>query len=428
MSRGIRLLRPDRSQIRWDSVDLDSQLPPDHRARLVWAFVQTLDLDAFHARIKARDDLPGRPASDPAVVLAVWLYATLDGVGSARAIERLCEQHAAYRWLAGGVPVNHDILSEFRRDSGPLLDRLLTQSLTALIAEGLVGLEEMAIDGTKVRARAGHNSLAGRERLERIEAAVAKRVSALKSEMEQDASAAERQRRARGLRAVEERAERIARARQRLHELEQEQAERAKRDARAARTEPKVSLSDPEVRQMRMPDGAVHPAWNVQVGTAKGFVVAIDPTDRRNDTGLAPGLVEQAEQRCGKAPKRLLADGTAMTIDDIVTLAKRDPLLEVYSPPVKQRDTITPAGERNRRSQLKHEPDAVKAWRERMDSDAGKEVYRRRKLTEHVHAKMKNRGFAWMVVHGMKAVRGVCFLHAIAHNLLHAHGVRCQLA
>jgi transposase len=164
VSQGIRLLRADRSQVIWDRVDLDSQLPPDHRARLVWAFVQTLDLKAFHARIKARDDLPGRPASDPAVLLAIWLHATLDAVGSARAIERLCEHHAAYRWLAGGVPVNHDMLSAFRRDSGPLLDQLLTQSLTALIAEGLISLKEMAIDGTKVRARAGDGSMSGRER------------------------------------------------------------------------------------------------------------------------------------------------------------------------------------------------------------------------------------------------------------------------
>ena len=143
------------------------------------------------------------------MLLALWLYATLDGVGSARAIERLCEHHAAYRWLAGGVPANHDMLSEFRRDSGALLDQLLTQGLTALIAEGLISLEELAIDGTKVRRRAGHNSLAGRERLDRIETTVAERVATLKSELDQDAGADERKRQARSLRAAEERARRI---------------------------------------------------------------------------------------------------------------------------------------------------------------------------------------------------------------------------
>ncbi len=430
MSHGIRLLRPDRVQLRWDTIDQDSQLPPDHRARLVWGFVGTLDLSAFHARIKARDDLPGRPAADPAVLLAMWLYATLDGVGSARAIERLCDQHAAYRWLAGGVPVNHDMLSEFRRDSGALLDNLLTQSLTALIAEGLIGLEEMAIDGTKVRACAGRNSLAGRERLERIETAVAERVATLKNELEQDAGAVEKKRQAHALRVAEERAARIARAKQRLTELEQEKLERAKRRAKqeAAKSPPSVSTSDPEVRQMRMADGATHPAWNVQVATAEGFVVSIEPTDRRNDSGLAAGLVEQVEQRCGVVPNRLLADATAMTVDEIETLAERCPDLQVYSPPARQRGTITLAAERNRRWQLRHEPPAVKDWRSRMASEAGKDVYRRRKLTEHAHAKMKNRGFGRMLVHGIAKVRSVCFLQAIAHNLLHAHRVRCAAA
>lgn len=426
MSQGIRLLRPDRAQLRWEMVDLDSQLPQDHRARLVWAFVQSLDLSAFHARIKARDDLPGRPASDPAVLLAIWLYATLEAIGSARAIERLCQHHAAFRWLAGGVPVNHDMLSAFRRDSGPLLDQLMSQSLTALIAEGLVTLEELAIDGTKVRARAGDGSMTGRERLGRIEAAVTERVKELKAELEQDASTAERKRLARGVRAAEERAARIERARQRLIVLENEQATRAKRDARAAKSEPKVSTADPDVRQMRMPDGSVHPGWNVQVATARGFVVAIDPTDRRSDNGLAPGLVEQVVRRCARRPERLLADATAMTMDDIVTLTACHPGLEIYSPTPKQRGIVTPGGQRNRRSQLQREPDAVKVWRERMASDAGKAVYKRRKLTEHAHAKMKNRGFARMPVHGVKAVRSVCYMHAITQNLWHAHALRSR--
>jgi transposase len=160
MTRGLRLLRPERCQPGWDLVDLDSQLDPEHRARVVWAFVQALDLSALYARIKAAGEAPGRPASDPAVLLAVWLYATADGVGSARAIERLCAHHTAYRWLCGGVPVNHDMRSAFRRDGGPLLDRLLAQSLTGLLAEGLITLEEVAIDGIKTQARAGGGSMA----------------------------------------------------------------------------------------------------------------------------------------------------------------------------------------------------------------------------------------------------------------------------
>ena len=233
MSEGVRVIGPDRAQLRWDMVDLDSQLPDDHRARLVWAFVEGLDLSEFYDRIKARDAVAGRPATDPRVVLAVWLYATLEGIGSARAIDRLCQQHAAYRWLCGGAPINHDLLATFRRENAAQLDRLLTQSLTALIAEKLISLEEMAIDGTKVRARAGRGSMSQRQRLESIEKAVAERVAELKSELEKDPGEPERRRKKRALQAAEERARRVERAQRKLAELAQEQAARARRHAKA---------------------------------------------------------------------------------------------------------------------------------------------------------------------------------------------------
>jgi transposase len=259
MSQGARVHRPDRFQLRWDVVSLDSQLPPEHRARLVWSFVSTLDLGAFYATIKARDDQAGRPASDPAVLLALWLYAILDGVGAARAIERLCQQHAAYRWLCGGVAVNHDMLSAFRRENGARLDDLLTHSLTGLIAEGLVSLEEVAIDGTKVRARASRGSLVQGAKLARIEAAVTARIAALRHEIDADPAAGERRQQARLLRAAQEQAGRVKRAQEHLAARQREAAERAKRHRKeeAAKPPPSVSTSDPEVRQMcRLPPRA----------------------------------------------------------------------------------------------------------------------------------------------------------------------------
>ena len=218
------------------------------------------------------------------------------------------------------------MLSAFRRDSGALLDTLLTHSLTALIAEGLISLEELAIDGTKVRARAGHNSLAGREKLDRIETAVAERVATLNSELEQDAvrrrtqaSGAFPAGRGRTRKADRSSAAATCRTRKRAKE-------------EAAKSAPTVSTSDPDVRQMRMPDGATHPTWNVQVATATGFVVTIEPTDRRNPRvkpegmrGLAVDLVAQIEQRCGEVPKRLLANATAMTVDEIASFGERCP-------------------------------------------------------------------------------------------------------
>jgi len=376
MSQGVRVIGADRAQLRWEMVDLDSQLPDDHRARLVWAFVQGLDLAELYDRIKARDEAAGRPATDPQVVLAVWLYATMEGIGSARAIDRLCQQHAAYRWLCGGAPINHDLLATFRRENAAILDRLLTQSLTGLIAEKLITLEELTIDGTKVRAR------------------------------------------------------RVERAHQKLAELAQEQAERAKTHAKqeAEKGEPKVSVSDPEARLMRLADGAVAPAWNVQVATANGFIVAVDPTNRRNDGGLAPGLVERIVERCGRVPQRLLADTTAMTQEDIVNLAERHPGMTVYSPPSPERADVSAETRRKRCWMRRREAPAVQAWRVRMASEDGRQTYRRRKLTERAHGIIKNRGMSRFLVHGREKVRGVCLLQALALNLGWADTLRRLIA
>jgi transposase len=430
MSEGVRVIRPDRAQLRWDMVDLDSQLPDDHRARLVWAFVESLDLSEFYDRIKARDAVAGRPATDPQVVLAVWLYATLEGIGSARAIDRLCQQHAAYRWLCGGAPINHDLLAEFRRENAALLDRLLTQSVTGLIAEKLVTLEELAIDGTKVRAHAGRGSMSKRKRLESIEQAVAERVAELKSELDTDPAEPERRCKRRALQAAEERARRVKQAQQKLAELEQEKAERAKTHPteEAKKGEPKVSVSDPDARLMRLPDGAAAPAWNVQVATANGFIVEIDPTDRRQDSGTAPGLVEKVAERCGRAPQRLLADTTAMTQDDIVKLAEQHPDLTVYSPPPSERPNVTAKTLHTRRWRRRHEPPPVMAWRARMASEEGQEVYRRRKLTERAHGIIKTRGMTRFLVHGREKVRSVCLLQALALNLSWANTLRRRTA
>ena len=155
----------------------------------VLGHVQSPRCDFIVSYLTARDGIAGRPATDPQVVLAVWLYATMEGVGSARAIDRLCQQHAAYRWLCGGAPINHDLLATFRRENAAALDRLLSRSLTGLIAEKLITLEELMIDGTKVRARAGPGSMSKRKRLERIEKAVAERVAALKEELDKDPAA-----------------------------------------------------------------------------------------------------------------------------------------------------------------------------------------------------------------------------------------------
>jgi hypothetical protein len=196
--------------------------------------------------------------------MALWLYATIEGVGSARELERLAQSDVAYRWLAGGVPVNYHGLADFRVEQVEVLDRLLTQSVTALIGEGLVSLAEIAVDGAKVRASASKESFKTSVKLLKIEAAVAERLAALKQELADDPGASSRRRQTARERAGRDVQARVARARAALERLEAERKSRAKTHARdeARKKAPKASTTDPEARCMRFPDGAIRPAYN----------------------------------------------------------------------------------------------------------------------------------------------------------------------
>ena len=228
MLGGARVLEANRSQLCWDLVDLEALLPAEHRARLVWRFVETLDLAAFYAATRARDGEAGRPAADPKVLLALWLYATLEGVGAARELDRLVSRDVAYRWLAGGLPVNYHGLSDFRVGWSGELDRLLTESVTALVSEGLVALDEIAVDGTKIRSPAASRSFTRGGRLERIERQAAERIERLKREVACDPAAASRRRQAAQQRAAREAEAKVARARTALDRLRQEKEAREK--------------------------------------------------------------------------------------------------------------------------------------------------------------------------------------------------------
>jgi transposase len=424
-----RVIKADRSQLRWDMIDLDGLLPGDHRARVVWRFVEGLDLSPLYAGIGSREGAAGRPASDPAVLLALWLYATVEGVGSARELERLAERDIAYRWLAGGVPVNYHGLADFRVAQVETLDRLLTQSVTALLAEGLVSLSDIAVDGTKVRASASKASFKRSARLSDIEAAVGKRLAALKDELRSDSGASSRRREAARERAARDVQERAQRARAALERLTKEREARAKRHRKdeASKKEPSVSLSDPEARAMRFPDGAVRAAYNAQIAAAptSGVIVSIAMTDRRNDQGLAIPMVDDIARRYGKAPDRLLVDTGYATRADIVVLDRhRAGPVAVFAPPPAERENAKPASRVRRERRRAREPECVKRWRERMASEAGKAVYALRKRIEQVNADRKNHGFGFIPVRGLLKAKAVALWHALAHNLVAAHRLR----
>jgi transposase len=418
-----KIIRPDRSQLRWDYIDLEALLPLDHVARLVWIFVMSLDLTELYAAIKSQEGEAGRPSADPAVLLALWLYATIEGVGSARELARLVKRDIAYRWIAGGVPVNYHNLADFRVDHVAVLDRLLTESVTAMIDQGLVSLDEIAVDGTKVRANASRESFKTGTKLMQIEAEVTERIAQLKSEVHGDPAASSRRRQAAQKRAAQDVKERAERALKALEQIKAERAENAKDHAKdeAKKSEAKASMTDAEARIMRFPDGAMRPAYNAQIAVAprEGVIVAVEMTDRRNDSGLAVPMVDDIVRRYGQAPERLLVDTHYATIEDIAALdANAAGSVTVYAPVPAERDDITPASLRNRKSKRNHEPQAVKDWRARMATEAAKAIYSIRKLIERVNAERKNHGFGFLPVRGLVKAQGVALLHALAHNFV----------
>jgi transposase len=427
MGNDARFIRADRVQTRWDFIDLEALLPSDHRARIVLSFVESLDLSGLYEAIKAREGEPGRPPPDPAILMALWLYATIEGVGSARQLDRLAQSDLAYRWIAGGVALNYHGLADFRVAHVEVLDRLLSESVTALIKAGVISLAEIAVDGTKVRANASRDSFKTAGKLARIEAAVERRLSTLKAEIATDPKASSQRRLAAAERAAREVKERAARARVALDKVRAEKEKRAKthpQDEAKKKSEPKVSLSDPDARIMRFPDNAVRPGYNAQVAATprEGIIISIEMTDRRNDAGLAMPMVDDMVRRYGKAPEKLLVDTHYATNDAIAALASHAAgSVTVFAPLPTERDDVKPATLASRKRKRAREPESVKEWRSRMGTQAGQDTYRLRKLIERLNAHLKNHGFGFISVRGLIKAKAVALWHALANNLIAAH-------
>jgi transposase len=413
-----RLRRPVRQQVEWGPREFDALLPPEHRARDVWAMVERLSLDKFYASIKATVDGPGRPATDPQVLLALWVMATIDGVGSARELDRLCGEHDAYKWLRGGVPVNYHMLADFRVGQQAALDELLSTIVAMLMAADKLTLAQVAQDGMRMRASAGSASFREKEKLAACLQVARTRVAALKNQESAACgqSLSKRQEQAR-VRAGREREERIARALAYMPEMEaiKEQQRRLKGAARATVRSPRASTTDPDARIMRMADGGFRPAYNVQLATdvANGFIVGVSVSQSGADAGLASAMVTQVERRTGRRAEAWLVDGGYVSLPDITDLAHRG--VAVYAPPPPRRSQ---QGEVSYEPRPGDTPEVV-AWRRRMATAAGQEAYKLRARTaEWANAQARNHGARQFTVRGTAKVTSVMLLMAVALDLM----------
>jgi transposase len=402
----------------------DDLIGTAHPARGVWAVVEQMDLSAFHAPMKARDGVCGRDATDPRLLTGLWLYANTRGIGSAREIERLCTESNPYRWMCGGVTVNHHLLSDFRSGHGAALDALFTRTLASLVKQGLVKVYRVSQDGTRVRASAGTSSFRRGETLESLLAAAQAHVLELKSLLDdptKSAGLSAKQRAAR-TRAARERVARIKRAAAALPDLEKRQEELAKsvseKDKPKKLRPPRASTTDADARNMKMPNGGFNPALNVQfaVDTQSRAIVGVDVSNRGTDNDLAEPMRHQVEQRTGRKVHEHLLDGGYSNKQQIERAAAEG--TDVYVPPKPPRNTDKRASGYD---PMPGEGQVLTDWRARMGSDEGQAIYKERSSTvETVNADLKtHRALGRLLVRGVAKAKCVALWSALAYNLMH---------
>lgn len=405
-----RIQRANRQQIEMRVAALDSLVPGDHKVRIVWEMAQEYDLSKLYGYIDAIEGEAGRPAIDPLILVALWLYATTEGVGSARELARLCEEHIAYQWILGGVTVNYHTLADFRVNYESEMDEILTENVAALMSEGIVSLDRTAQDGIRVRASAGSKSFRRQAKLETFLVEAEKEVKALKEMGHRDGEGLDQRRISAQKRASEQRMERVKNA---LEEVKKIKAAKARSHrSRTKQKEPRSSTTDPEARIMIMPDGGFRAAYNgqISVDVGSGIIVGVDVVNQ-GDRGQMIPMLDQIDQRYQRIPKEHLVDGGFVTNSDVEEAFKRN--TQVYAPlPKADPETI------NLYQPFKHGTPIIQDLRERMNSLRGKEIYKERASSiELVNALLRNRGLLKFNVRGKQKAKSVLLWYVLVHNL-----------
>ena len=299
-----RLAAVNRRQMVMRAIDVERLIEEDHSARAIWELVGRLDLSLYYGGIAAVEGRAGREHTDPQVLISLWLYAYSRGISSAREMARRCEYEPAFQWLCGLEPISHRTLSGFRSDRQAALNNLFVQVLGMLSAEGLITLERVTLDGTKIKANAGGNTFRRQETLEAHLQLAREQVRLMEKQAAEEEQMAQRQVAARR-RAARQRQSRLEAALREVERLQREKKE--DRDSFVAR----ASRTDPEAHVMRNGEGGTVPSYNVQLVTdaAHGLIVNVEATtDAVDHRQLAPAL-ERCEKTLGRRPGQVVADG-----------------------------------------------------------------------------------------------------------------------
>ena len=466
----------NRQQMSWRAVDVEHLISEDHLARAIWTLVGRLNLSAFYQGIESSTEEGGRPAIDPQLLISLWVYAYSQGIGSARELARRCAYDPAFQWLTGWEEVNYHTLADFRVEKQQELDELFTQVLAALSQEGLITLEQVMQDGTKIKAQASSRSYCQEETIREHVERARRRVAEMGDARNEESSARAKQAQVRARRQQQERLESA---------LEELQKWRARKSGEKAKKGTRVSTSDPQARAMHQPDGGLALSYNAQISTdaAQGLIVGVAITPEPNDSGQLLPAVDRLEQRLEKKPQQMVADRGYTTRENIEKMAGREidflgamrydnvprganmpnrlpPSAFPYLPEKNhcvcpQGKILHPAGQRKRRAGVIYhlyearledcqacprkpeccpenqkrgrsvahpeESPLVIAFRKKMASEEARKQYRRRgRIVEFCHAWIKSKlGLRQFHVRGLKKVQMEMLWACLTYNLQH---------
>lgn len=407
-----RTNRPERSQVEMQFLSLEQLVPDDHRVRLVWQYCESLDLSPLYQRIKSRQGNVGRNPIDPRILFALWFYATLEAISSARRIAQLTTRDFHYMWICGKVSVNHHTLSDFRSENTELLEKLLADSIAALLNEKLITLETIGQDGMRVRASAGSSSFRSEPTLQKMQTAAEDYVRQLAEQSEQEAAESSKASQAAKQRAAQQRLERIKAAQENLAELEQRRQEKRSRKSKSV---PRASTTDPEAVRMKMGDGGFRPAYNVQFASdgQTRIVVGVSVDNQGSDQGQMLPMYQSICSTYGVTPKDYLVDGgfTKATDIDAMDAAGTTVYGALKSVEKQIEEGKDPYAAKPRDSE------AMARFRERMGTAQAQEIFKQRpSIAEYPNAECRNRGLHQFRVRGQNKALGQTLWHVLVNN------------
>jgi transposase len=404
-----RVREPERRQGEIVFAVPEDALPATHPARVIWTVLGTVSLALFTRGCEAVEGAAGRPVLSPRMLLTLWVYAISEGIGSAREIARLTRTNIEFRWIVGDLAVSHDKLAQFRVENGEALNQLMTDILASLMEKGLLSLKLVAQDGTRTRAAATAPSFRTYGSLLQCRQQAAlhlKAVLAAAAGDDPEYTAAQHLARIAAARDFQERVEAAVVT---VVELQQQ---RKPSDSPA-----RASTTDAEARVMKMGDGGFRPAYNVQYAVAGSemggprTIVGVNVTNVGSDMGSLSPMAEQIKERTGHYPEVVLADANHVKYEDIQAMHAKG--IAVIAAPPDNAKTVEQLRAQNA------EPGVI-AWRERMETDEAKKLYRARaSLVELTNAHQKDHhDVVQVLVRGIEKVTSVVLLNVLASNIL----------